>query len=205
MDCGTIIYPKPLDFPILMDVQTTQRAIDTQVREMTKDFGVFRTFSVCTPRDISENPLKEVTEEVEKAFRKYVSAYEMMQDLQDAIDIYNQQLEIESNPTYENDSPKLPFFYYAGFLYSLKEEAEADLLEKTNELSKIKARILGICLSTPIDITPRDITKYVDGHYEPIYYLESELNYQEDALEQCLQEIRTIKLIIKYWDERKVC
>ena len=70
-------------------------------------------------------------------------------------------------------------------------------------LSKVRSSILGVCLATPIDITPRDQVQYSDGHEEPIYYLASEMNSLEESLDECLSSICTNEWIIKYWDGHK--
>jgi hypothetical protein len=87
----------------------------------------------------------------------------------------------------------------AARIYEAKEAVSG--IEKV--LSKLKGKIIGICLATPIDITPRDQEKYVDGHEEPLLYLETELDNIEETLDDYFKDICTIKLIIKYWDGHK--
>ena len=102
--------------------------------------------------------------------------------------------------TYEDGSPKRPYLYFNRFIYHSKWEAESLVNENTQDLLKLKGRILGICLATPIDITPRDQEKFVDGHEEPILFLERELDYMEEALDECLRTIYVAKITAKYWD-----
>ncbi len=196
MSYGTILYPDLKDFPLQDSYEKYERSIDAEVTYMANKFGVFRTLAICTPRNIVEGDIiKKITDMVEEAFEDYVGSYNHMSKLSDVIDLHKQASLIKEGDAFEDGTPKRPILYFNHFVYHSKEEAEGILTDNVANLGKIKARILGICLATPKDITPSN-----DDGQDPLWYIEREMDYIEESLDDCLRSIRVAKLVIKYWD-----
>jgi hypothetical protein len=203
MSYGTILYPKVEDFPKYADFtcEELQSSIDSEIRFMTNKFNNFRGLAFCTPYDIfGKDSYSRVVNLVTDSFNDYVESFRINFMLNNLLDLKDQAKRIKEGDTYDDGTPKRPYLYFNHFVYHSREEALSLIEENTNELLKLKGRIIGLCLATPIDITPRDDTRYSDGHYEPISYLENELNYLEESLDDCLRAICVAEITEKYWD-----
>lgn len=203
MSYGTMIFPKIEDFPELCKLTTEelQSAIDAEVRLMTNKFNEFRALTFCTPIDVfGDKAHDKIRLLVNQYFDDYVESYAANFDLSNVLDLKEQAEHITEGDTYEDGTPKRPYLYFNRFIYHSAWEAKNLVEENTQELLKIKGRILALCLATPIDITPRDQEQYSDGHEEPLCYLERELDALEEGLDDCLRAIYVAKITAKYWD-----
>lgn len=206
MSYGTMIFPKIEDFPEYcnLDNQNLADHIDSEVRIRANKFVEFRALSLCTPYNVfGDKAYDKITKLVSDYFNDYVESYILNFNLSSVLDLKEQASYITEGETHDDGSLKRPYLYFNGYtFYSIYEAKEAvSGIERV--LTKLKGKIIGICLATPIDITPRDQEKYVDGHEEPLLYLETELDNIEETLDDYLKDICTIKLIIKYWDGHK--
>jgi len=198
MSYGTVIFPKVDTFSKYSNftLEELQGAIDAEIRFMTNKFNNFRGLALCTPHDLfGRESYERIHALVNDYFNDYVESYKTKFELENLLDL-KYQVETPISDT-------LPFLEFPYIGYTTREEVIANVNECTNLLLKYKGQILGLCLGTPIDITPRDEKQYVDGHYEPITYLEGVLDELEDSLEECLRDICGDRLVLKYWDERK--
>jgi hypothetical protein len=203
MSYGTILFPKIEDFSNLcnLSIEELQSSIDSEVRLMSNKFNEIRALAFCTPHDVfGDSAYDKIKSLVDQYLNDYIESYSSCFDLRNVLDLKEQSQRIKDGDTYEDGSPKRAYLYFNRFVYHSQYEAESLVKENTQELLKLKGRILGICLATPIDITPRDQTQYSDGHEEPILVLERELDYMEEALDECLRTIYVAKITAKYWD-----
>lgn len=203
MSYGTMLFPKIEDFSKLCNLseEELQASIDSEIRLMTNKFNEFRALAFCTPHDVfGDTAYDKIKTLVNQYFDDYVESYGLHFELTQVLDLKEQAESIEEGDTCRDGSPKRPYLYFNRFVYSSQYEAESLVEENTQELMKLKGRILGMCLATPIDITPRDQEKYSDGHEEPLYYIDRELNYLEESLDDCLRTIYVAKITAKYWD-----
>ena len=204
MSYGTAIYPKIEDFQSLskLSKEELQDAIDAEVRLMTNKFNEFRALAFCTPCDVfGDKAYDKIHLLVDQYFEDYVESYATNFDLSNVLDLKEQMEYIPSDEESRDD--KRPYLYFNRFIYHSEWEAKNLVEENTQELLKIKGKILALCLATPIDITPRDQEQYVDGHEEPLCYLERELDALEEGLDDCLRTIYVAKIVAKYWDGHK--
>lgn len=203
MSYGTALFPKIEDFSNYCNLseEELQSSIDSEVRFMTNKFNNFRGLALCTPYDLfGKDAYERICSLVDDCFNDYVESYKLNFNLSNVLDLKDQAKRIKEGDTYEDGSPKRPYLYFNHFIYHSREEARLLVKENTEELLKLKGRILGLCLATPIDITPRDQVQYSDGHYEPLSYLETELNYLEESLDECLRTVCVAEITEKYWD-----
>lgn len=203
MSYGTILYPKIEDFPIYANLskEELQQNIDGEIRLMANKFNEFRALAFCTPyKTFGKDAYQEIRRLVDLYFAEYVESYKTNFDLANVLDLKEQSEKITEGETYDDGSPKRPYLYFNRFIYHSQYEAESLVEENTEELLKIKGRILGLCLATPIDITPRDDERYSDGHEEPIYVLERELDCLEEGLDECLRTICVAHITAQFWD-----
>lgn len=203
MSYGTILFPKIEDFSKHSNLteEELQSSIDSEIRFMANKFNNFRGLAFCTPYDLfGKEAYERICLLVDDCFHEYVESYKINFELNNLLDLKDQAKNINEGETYEDGTEKRPYLYFNHFVYHSKEEAHSLIEENTEELIKIKGRILGLCLATPIDITPRDQTQYSDGHYEPLSYLETELNYLEESLDDCLRTVCVAEITEKYWD-----
>ena len=203
MSYGTILYPKIEDFPDYCNLSQEELVskMDAEVRLMTNEFNEFRALAFCTPYDtFGDDAYNKIRTEVDKHFDAYVKSYNIHCDVSDVLDIKEQAESIKEDDKYDNGTPRRPYLYFNRFIYHSQYEAKSLVEENGRELLKIKGRILALCLATPIDITPRHQEQYSDGQYEPLYYLERELDALEEGLNDCLHAIYVARITAKYWD-----
>lgn len=203
MSYGTYLYPKISDFTEICDLSKEDLItnIDAEVRYRANKFNEFRALAFCTPYNtFGDKAYDRIRDLVSQYFEEYVESYNSNFNLSTVLDLKEQSETFKEGDTYEDGTPKRVYLFYNRFTYSSKEEALYLIEENTQELFKIKYKLLGYALATPIDITPRDQEQYSDGHEEPIMFLEREFDYLEEALEECLRAINVAKLTIKYWD-----
>jgi hypothetical protein len=202
MSYGTAIFPKIEDFTKYSDlsVEELRAHRDSEIRLMTNAFVELMALSLCTPFDLfGDKAYEKIKQAVSDCFCDYVESFQINFDLNNLLDLKDQGPTI----TKEGDLEKVPYLYFNHYIYHSKEEAESAIEDSRNKLLEIQGKILGICLATPIDITPRDQTQYVDGHYEPLTYLEQEMDYLEESLEDCLHTMCVARMVAKYWDGHK--
>lgn len=202
MSYGTAIFPKIEDFTKYSDlsIEELRDHRDSEIRLMTNAFVELRALSLCTPFNLfGDNAYRRVSQLVDGYISDFVESFQINFDLNSLLDLKDQGPTI----TKEGDLKKVPYLYFNHYVYHSKEEAEDAVENSIDDLLKIKSKILGICLATPIDITPRDETQYSDGHYEPLTYLEQEMDYLEESLEDCLHTMCVAKMVAKYWDGHK--
>lgn len=198
MSYGIVIFPKIEDFSKYSNfsIDEIRSAIDAETRFMTNKFNNFRGLALCTPYDLfGKESYERIHSLVNDYINDYVESYRTRFELCSLLDLKCQ----EELPT-RDTVPGLEFPYLS---CTTKEEVQDAINESSNSLLEIKGKILGLCLSTPIDITPRDELQYADGHYEPISYLEVELDSIEECLDDCLRDLFSEKLVLDYWDARK--
>jgi len=202
MSYGTAIFPKIEDFTKYsgLSIEELRDHRDSEIRLMTNAFVELRALSLCTPFNLfGDNAYDKISYFVRGYFADYVESFQINFDLNNVIDLKDQEPTI----TKEGDLEKVPYLYFNHYVYHSKEEAESAIEDSNNQLLEIQAKILGICLATPRDITPHDQTQYADGHYEPLTYLEQEMNYLEESLDDCLQTMCIARIVAKYWDGHK--
>ena len=201
MSYGTYLYPKLEDFSKLynLSIEELQASIDGEIRLMTNKFCELRALAFCTPVDtFNKDAYDKIKDKVNMCLNDYMESYAIYFDLSNVLDLKEQSKYVE-----ENKDPFVPYLFFNHYVYRSKEEAQAVLDENIQDLIKLKSRILGICLATPIDITPRDQEQYSDGHEEPVEYIGREMEYLEETLNDCLRSIYIAKITIKYWDGHK--
>ena len=192
MSSGTIVYPKIEDYKNLnrYSDEELQSTSDTEVRIRTNRFVELRALAFATPHKLfGEKAYDKIRDLVDSYFNEFVESYKLWFDIGIILELRSQL------KGYKN-----PYIYLKHIGYRNIWEVKEELKSNKQYLIKLKSKIYGLCLATPIDITPRDQEQYVDGHEEPIYYLERELDDLEDSLEECLTTINTLELLIKYWD-----
>lgn len=187
MSWGTTIYPKIEDFATYnISAEQLQNLINGNTIRMSNIFVELRALSLCTPYDtFGKDAYDKICGLVDNYFDEFTYLYKTSFDAENVSEM--------------NDFPKKGLLF-DNTSYASLDMAKMYLSDLKNELSQLKGKILGLCLATPIDITPRDQTQYVDGHEEPLYYLEVEFNSLEEAVEDVIHNICVTELIIKYWD-----
>lgn len=203
MSYGTSLYPKIEEFDVFKHLSNSELSdnIDSEVRFMANKFNNFRGLAFCTPYDLfGKDAYERINQLIDEYFHDYVESYKLHFMYTNVLDLREQSKYIKEGETYEDGTPKRAYLYFNHYVYSSLDEAISMVEENTESLIKLKGRIIELCLATPIDIIPRDDTRYSDGHYEPITYLENELNYLEESLDDCLRCICVAELTSKYWD-----
>lgn len=191
MSSGIIIFPKIEDYNKGIDSN-----IDNETRFMANAFNELRAIAFCTPKNaFSHNAYEEVKKLVDYYFESYVESFKERFTAIKVLDLKTQTEFIT-----KDSLSKSPYLYFNGYHYTDLDETKQGLSEGLVLLSGIKSRILGMCLATPIDITPRDQVQYSDGHEEPLYYVDREMSSLEESLDECLQDLCITEWIIKYWD-----
>lgn len=193
MSCGTTIYPKIEDFKEYSNLSLEELAacVDSETRYMANKFNLFRALALATPRNLfDKDAYNQISSLVADYFDDYIESYRecFISNIVSAL---------------KEDSEENPCYYFYDIEAKSKEYVLEAIKEANINLFRVKSKILGLCLATPIDITPRDQPQYVDGHYDPISYLDIELNYLEEAMDSYLHEICANEMIIKYWDGHK--
>ena len=193
MSCGTTIYPKIEDFKehSSLSLEELSACIDSETRYMNNKFNLFRALALATPRNVfDQDAYNKINDLVTDYFDDYIESYKncFISNIVSAL---------------KEDSEEKPCYYFYDTVYASKQYAVQAIQDINKRLFELRSKILGICLATPIDITPRDQPQYVDGHYDPISYLDSELNYIEESLDEHLHDLCTVEMIVKYWDGHK--
>ena len=200
MSSGITIFPKIKDFEEQnLTAEQLDINIDNETRFMANKFNELRALALCTPKNTFESdPYNNIKKLVDCYINAYIKSYKTRFTLIKLLDLKTQN-EFITEDSLSKDS----CLYFYDYHYSYLGEIGHYLNEDYINLLKIKSSILGICLATPIDITPRDQVQYSDGHEEPVYYLASEMNNLEESLDECLESICISEWIIKYWDGHK--
>lgn len=196
MSYGTMIYPKLEDFPkynSLSEDEITSN-IDSEVRFITNKLSELRALILCTPYNVfGDKAYERMRDLVYQYFDEIIESYIIKFELESVLDLKGQE-----DASSEDDA--IPYLYFKNFSYPTKWVAEADYNDNLKALAETKGKVLGLCLATPIDVTPKSDERYSDGYQEPIYYLMQEFNCIEDAIDDYLEHVCTSKLIIKFWD-----
>ena len=206
MSYGITIYPKIEDFPNTVALSTTQlqNASEGSTKLEASIFVEIRALAFCTPYNLfGKDAYFRIDQEVNQYIDDYIKSYEFGFEASHVLDLKEQSAKINEGDVYNDGTPKRPFLFFNRFTYDTIWQAKETLKDLEKSLNLLKGRIKGLCYATPIDITPRDQEQYSDGHEEPLYYLERELDSLEDSVNDCLYNICATKLIIKYWDGHK--